>query len=171
MGTTSLVASIMAGCAAVLLTTVGARPCLAQDLVPLLESDCIKCHSYEHAEIQSKGGKHGTKVSCLDCHGPHTADQAMTDCRLCHQAHSPNRIVPPAYASISLCRPCHNNVIRNLRKTTTSHGTLRCTNCHKGMHPQKAIRCRDCHGLPHDWKVHKTEKKCLACHGDPHLLT
>jgi hypothetical protein len=143
---------------------------------------CMTCHAKQGREVTDSASRH-TELSCaschpthnnipdcLDCHGPHTTDQVKIDCRLCHPAHSPRRIVPPSYASVSFCQPCHNKVIKNLRKTTTNHGTLRCTYCHKGMHPQKTIHCRDCHGLPHDWKIHNKQKKCLACHGDPHLL-
>jgi hypothetical protein len=263
MGASSLVASIMVYCVAALLTALGVGPCLARDMTHLQESDCIKCHSYEHAVLQSKGGKHGTEVACidchaehpphgvetiapcsrchsgtphlklencdqchshahmpmlslqfpgnariecmtchekqgrevtefasrhgqlacvschpshdmipdcLDCHAPHVNGQVMMDCRHCHPTHHPRQIVPPSYASVSFCKPCHIDVIKNLQHTTTNHGILRCTYCHKGLHPPKAIRCQDCHGLPHGWEILRKHKSCLSCHGDPHLL-
>jgi hypothetical protein len=103
MGTSSLFASIMVYCAAALLTAVGVGLCLARDMTPLQESDCIKCHSYEHAVLQSKGGKHRTEVACLDCHPEHPPHgvETIAPCFRCHSG--------TPHLQIENCGQCHKH--------------------------------------------------------------
>jgi hypothetical protein len=145
-------------------------------------TECMTCHKKQGKEVTEYPSRHSQlacvschpshdKVpNCLDCHASHITGQAMTDCRLCHPTHHPRQIDLPSYASISFCKPCHTDIINNLLRTPLRHGTLRCTSCHKGMHPPKPIQCQNCHGLPHGMDLLKKHKSCLSCHGDPHLL-
>ncbi|MFP3983348.1 MAG: cytochrome c3 family protein [Desulfurivibrionaceae bacterium] len=145
------------------------------------KKECISCHRQEGGEIRAATSGHGEKSctychnghgsipDCVRCHDPHLRGQTMSQCLQCHPAHQPLRITPRPHTPIRFCRPCHAGVTGKLLKTGTRHGSMVCTYCHRGRHPD-IPECKDCHGLPHGTRMHRLEQDCLTCHQDPHLL-
>ena len=145
------------------------------------KKECISCHAEvgekmsaapsQHSELYCTRchDSHKQIPSCLDCHKPHLTEQTDFDCLHCHSAHQPTKIEPTSYIPERFCRVCHLEEATNLANTSTNHGWVNCTYCHKGQHTSSP-NCRDCHGLPHPQSVHSQERECLACHGDVHLL-
>ncbi|VAW40625.1 diguanylate cyclase/phosphodiesterase (GGDEF & EAL domains) with PAS/PAC sensor(s) [hydrothermal vent metagenome] len=137
----------------------------------LLNTDCIKCHTSEPADIKRAGGKHRTAVTCLDCHIQHLPSGVKTipQCSMCHD---PSAQAHFALGTRSVCLKCHRNPHTPLVITIPNKHWVNkaCETCHpeKGKefkeypskHSQK--NCTFCHP-----KKHKRIKRCLQCH-KPH---
>ena len=144
-------------------------------------TSCLSCHPEIGEQMASAPSRHAELFcnrchrrhrelpGCLQCHSPHLSSQDEADCRLCHDAHRPLRIVPKGQVPSSQCRACHRQAADALAATGTDHGVLGCSYCHSGAHPSTP-KCRDCHGLPHAPSFHSRYRDCLACHGDAHNL-
>lgn len=146
------------------------------------KAGCISCHQKqgeEFAKFKSKHAqhsctfcheKHHTIPRCEECHKPHSTDKQMADCQHCHPAHHPLQVNSGGYTPIKYCEPCHAKIAAELRSLTTRHGTLVCTNCHKGPHPPSIPMCQDCHGQPHSKDILAGTPSCKSCHIGPHRL-
>jgi len=66
---TALLAAVM-----VMVFTPAARA----ELAVLEVTDCVKCHQDAPASIAGNGGRHGTEVTCLDCHQEHPPGARMS---------------------------------------------------------------------------------------------
>lgn len=151
-------------------------------LVYLTAEDCAKCHVLELREIESRGEKHKTAVTCLDCHLEHPprGSQAIPECSLCHQktdnvhfavenclgchpAHHPLDIdFSGAGRVYEACASCHPHQERQLEDYPSSHSLLDCKECHQ-QHGT-FFKCMECHE-PHIPEM--VYEDCLGCH-QPH---
>lgn len=138
----------------------------------LSKSDCIKCHDYVIDQLKESGGRHASKVECLDCHAgthpPKTMKGAMIPqcskchndptvphfslegCLLCHHnPHQPLNIVFDGSATghKAACQTCHPDIVEELAAHPTSHTGFACSMCHDR---------------------HRFKPDCLQCH-DPHM--
>ena len=142
-----------------------------QTSTKLQNTDCIKCHTSEPADIKRAGGKHKTKVTCLDCHVEHLpkGHKTIPECSRCH---NPTKQLHFTLGQRSVCLSCHRNPHTPLDVTidNTPAATKGCLTCHpkKGKefkkYPSKHAQknCTFCHP-----RKHKRIKKCLECH-KPH---
>lgn len=142
----------------------------------LSNDDCIKCHAAAPQTIDSKGGKHKTDVSCMDCHQGHppTTADIIPQCNMCHEGephfalenclgchrdpHAPLDI-KLAEGITDACLTCHTDQYDQLQKHPSLHTELSCSECHNahGLIPN----CMQCHE-PHIDNQQMAE--CLACH-------
>ena len=78
----------------------------------LTSADCIKCHAKPPADIEAKGGKHKTEVTCQDCHVGHppAVKKIIPECSMCHQ--------DKPHFKLKDCLSCHKN------KSDRSHVVL-----------------------------------------------
>lgn len=138
--------------------------------------DCPKCHHTVAARIESNGGAHKTKITCLNCHEGHPPTVRgiiprcgkchqdrphfeLPDCLLCHtNPHTPLKITLNRQTT-GPCTTCHTRQIQELREHPSIHTSLDCTSCHTshGYIPE----CFRCHA-PHLKTM--TLKDCRACH-------
>lgn len=143
----------------------------------LTKDDCIKCHDKPPQDINSNGGAHKSKVSCVDCHAGH-APKKNGNIPACSQCHSGN-----AHYKLQGCLNCHTNPHTPLVITIGSNVTEPCLSCHTEQMGQlqqykskhSAVACSTCHrekhGLipdcSHCHSPHvkgQTTKECLTCH-------
>lgn len=148
---------------------------------------CIMCHKAPPRDIDAKGGKHKTEVTCLDCHEGHppAVRDNIPQCGKCHEGkehyelegclgchanpHTPLEITLAAGLT-EPCLTCHKKQIETLINFPTKHSAMACTYCHKEKH--KVIpKCHDCHGVPHPLSMISKFPECTMCHGSPHHLT
>jgi hypothetical protein len=144
----------------------------------LSTSDCIKCHQKVVETVTSKGAKHKTAVSCLDCHRGHppmvSKEKIVPPCSMCHSGKKHYEIGgcntchsdPHAPIDMKLganitgpCLSCHEPQGIELKEHPSRHSKLFCTTCHK-QHKQ-VPPCLQCH------KAHTSamaNKDCLVCH-------
>lgn len=146
--------------------------------IPELTPDlCIICHQGPATAIDTDGGKHKTKVTCLDCHDGHpprvrdnipecsnchegTPHFELQQCRDCHtNPHTPLNIIL-ADDLTAPCLTCHTAQITQLRDNPSRHTVLACTACHRSKHGQ-IPDCMDCH-TPHSQEM--TMNDCTSCH-------
>ena len=144
--------------------------------VALANSDCVKCHSAQPADIAAKGGKHQSNVSCQDCHTGHrpSVKNNVPQCSMCHtgkphynltgclRCHSnPHKPKDIKLASniTDECLTCHTQQIVKLKQVKSKHTNLACSFCHNvhGKIPQ----CTQCH-KPHAADMAASE--CKRCH-------
>jgi len=149
-----------------------------------IEAACNNCHAAQSHEIENFPSKHGTDVSCADCH--HDRHGLIPACDECHESHSPtvqldsaacmgcHPVHKPTQISYgketesAICAGCHGDVYDELQKNVTKHTAVTCADCHPA-HAQIPA-CSRCHGEPHpQMKVDTT--KCGTCHGIAHDLT
>ncbi len=148
----------------------------------LAAEDCQKCHVRELEEIASRGGKHKTAVTCLDCHLDHPprGTQAIPQCSMCHAPadnvhfsagnclgchppHSPRDITFSGVGSTTAaCASCHPHQGRQLEDYPSIHTLLDCKECH--MQHGQFLKCQECHE-PH--VADMSYEDCLMCH-QPH---
>ncbi len=152
---------------------------ISAEEVKLSNADCIKCHKKEVSLIESKGGKHKTKVGCLDCHKGHyplipkkemipacsechkgKAHFTLKNCERCHNPHKPLEINLAKGEFKKECITCHKKPGEELSKFPSKHSFLYCNTCHikHGYIPS----CLKCH-KPH--LAGQTFEDCKSCHG------
>jgi|WetSurSiteA1Bulk_404760.scaffolds.fasta_scaffold13044_2 predicted CXXCH cytochrome family protein len=144
----------------------------------LTTADCIKCHTAVVQTVDSKGAKHKTAVSCMDCHKGHppmvSKEKIIPLCSACHAGKKHYEIGgcnachsdPHAPVDMKLganitgpCLSCHEQQGKEVKDHPTLHSKLFCTTCHK-EHKQ-VPPCLQCH------RAHTSEmvnKDCLTCH-------
>ena len=129
--------------------------------VPSLTNDiCIKCHKQEPATIDERGGKHKTKVACIECHLKHPprGTGAIPQCSMCHSR-------TPHY-ELENCSGCHSNTHDPLDLKMEGDITEPCLTCHPRQgaelkkHPSahSKLACSECH------KAHRAIPECMECH-------
>jgi len=150
----------------------------------LQNTDCIKCHDSQPADIKSNGGKHKTEVACRDCHLEHLplGTKTIPQCSMCHtpssqehfkvpnclgchrNPHTPLNITVDDVPPVSLvCKTCHPEKGEEFKSFPSKHAAKNCTFCHPTKHKQ-IKRCLECH-TPHADFL--TYDDCLSCH-KPH---
>lgn len=151
----------------------------------LENGDCIKCHTQEVTEIMERGRKHGTAVTCLDCHLEHPplgrdvipecsichaaetkSHYALAECVVCHNPHSPLAIEFNKMETVKpVCSSCHDNEGSQLSDYPSMHNELDCTACHPSHGKwMSCLECHDAHTANMDYDA------CLKCH-KPHMPT
>lgn len=129
--------------------------------VPSLTNDiCIKCHPQQPATIDDHGGKHKTKVGCIDCHIKHPprGTGAIPQCSMCHSK-------APHY-KLEHCSGCHSNTHAPLDLKIEGDITAPCLTCHqqqgdelnKHHSAHTYLACSECH------KAHRAIPECMECH-------
>jgi len=146
-------------------------------------SDCIKCHAQVVADVDGRGLKHKTAVTCLDCHLEHPPEgtNAIPECAMCHAkdvkshyaveecvtCHSPHYPLEINFAKVEsikpVCSSCHENEGGQLVTYPSLHSELDCTECHTEHGTWQS--CLDCHEGHSADMVYET---CLRCH-QPHM--
>ncbi|OPL17061.1 MAG: hypothetical protein AVO38_06500 [delta proteobacterium ML8_D] len=136
---------------------------LAQNVVSLQNSDCIKCHKAESASIEKNGGLHKTAVGCLDCHIEHPplGTETIPQCSMCHAG-------KPHY-ELENCLSCHSDPHQPLALQLDDNITAACLTCHPEQgqelqdYPSKhtEVACTFCH------TTHGEIPDCSLCH-EPH---
>lgn len=128
----------------------------------LSTADCVKCHAAVQGTVDSKGSKHKTAVSCMDCHKGHppmvSKDKIIPACSMCHTGKK--------HYEISGCNTCHSDPHAPLDMKLAANLTDPCLSCHDQQgqelkeHPSLHSKffCTTCH------KAHKEIPPCLACH-------
>jgi len=160
------------------------------DAARLRNSDCVKCHQAVVQEVNDRGARHKTEVTCLECHVEHPPEgenaiprcsqchdpgekshyrggEAIAGCTKCHNPHSPLEI-SFAGAGVEVnpvCISCHDQQGSELKNYPSRHSQLSCAECH----PRHATfkKCQECHE-PHGRTM--TFADCLRCH-KPHMPT
>jgi hypothetical protein len=149
----------------------------AAELPELTPDLCIMCHKQTPIDIASAGGKHKTKVTCLDCHEGHRplVLDNIPQCSNCHEG-SPHfelqqcmgcHANPHTPLNITLadnltdpCLTCHTEQIGQLKEHPSRHTDLACTNCHSDKHG-RIPNCMECH-TPHGPEMVMND--CITCH-------
>ncbi len=150
---------------------------------PLEIDDCLKCHDEIVTMVAKQGAKHGSEITCFDCHSEHppkgtdvlpTCSQChdpeeknhyrVADCLNCHNPHHPLDI---QLSNIPLVKPvcisCHANEGTQLTSYPSKHSELDCNECH--FEHGKFLSCLECHE-PHNETMDYAD--CLTCH-KPHM--
>ncbi len=169
------------------------EPVVVQVSTELQNTDCIKCHATQPADLNRNGGKHKTKVGCRKCHLEHLPLGYLTipQCSMCHDPavrehftvgerkiclgchrnpHTPLDVtidnVPP---NSIVCKTCHSEKGEEFAQFPSKHAEKNCTFCHPLKH--KVInRCFTCHDKSdfHDGNAgFMVFEDCLRCH-KPH---
>lgn len=150
----------------------------------LNNDDCMKCHAVVFSELQDGGGKHKSRVSCIDCHqGAHppgspkgalipecvkchkdTAHFTLANCTGCHRKpHQPLAIFfDGGQGQKPACNTCHPDQVAEVNSHQSSHTGFACSFCHKKH--RDSPDCLKCH------KVHAEGQilgDCYKCH-QPH---
>ncbi len=174
MACATLTGALLAG--GLLGSATAAEPAGKAPSAVLTNADCIKCHAKPPADIEAKGGKHKTEVSCQDCHAGHppAVKKIVPECSQCHQdkphfklkdclschknPHTP-KVITFAKTVTDPCLTCHTPQIAQLNANKSKHSALACAFCHDthGKIPQ----CTQCH------KSHSADivvADCKRCH-------
>ena len=130
------------------------------EVPPLTNDICIKCHPQQPATIDNRGGKHKTKVGCIDCHLEHPPRgmRAIPQCSVCHSGE-------PHY-ELEHCSGCHSNTHAPIDLRLEGDITAPCLTCHqqqgdelKKYHSAHTnLACSECH------KTHRAIPECMECH-------
>ena len=151
----------------------------------LQPDDCGKCHAYEASSVRSKGGKHKTAVTCLDCHREHlpAGSDTIAPCSRCHsgtphfqlenakclqchtKAHMPITSITFPLTAKEGCITCHAKQGREVTEFKSKHAEHSCVFCHD-THQSKPV-CQECH-VPHSDDPEMAE--CRHCHPTHHPL-
>ena len=141
----------------------------------LADSDCVKCHQEQPADIAAAGESH-KDVSCQECHEGHkpTSPKNIPDCSNCHEGeehfnlkgclgchtnpHTPLKITLGKNIT-DPCLTCHAEQIAKLKENKSKHSALFCSNCHD-VHG-KIPECLSCH-KPHSAEM--VQADCGKCH-------
>lgn len=158
----------------------GAEPA-AQTAPTLSNSDCVKCHAKQSADIEAKGMAHKTSVGCQDCHVGHPPAVAKKDmipscsnchtgkphfklakCLSCHRNPHTPKVITFGKDVTDPCLTCHSQQIAKLKSNPSKHSRLNCSFCHDvhGKIPQ----CTQCH-QSHSADIGAGDcKKCHQAH-------
>jgi len=143
----------------------------------LIPDDCIKCHDKAPLDINSNGGSHKSKVSCVDCHEGHPPKvmEIIPACSKCHEGTAHFKLQnctschnnPHAPLNISIasnitepCLSCHTEQMAQLQQHKSKHSAVACSTCHREKHGL-IPDCTHCHS-PH--VEGQGQKDCLTCH-------
>ncbi|MCD6490133.1 MAG: hypothetical protein J7K20_05345 [Thermodesulfobacterium sp.] len=159
---------------------ISKKELIGAEEVKLSDADCVKCHKKEPSLIESKGGKHKTKVGCLDCHKGHypsiPKEKMIPACSECHKGkphytlenclrchsnpHAPLEMDLAKGEFKAECISCHEGPGKELAEYPSKHSFLYCNTCHirHGFIPD----CLKCH-KPH--LAEQTFDDCKSCHG------
>jgi hypothetical protein len=165
----------------------------AQTATELQNTDCVKCHASEPADILGNGASHKTAIGCLDCHLEHLplGTNTIPPCSMCHEAsaashfavgdnpvclachtnpHTPLDItVTDVPETSAICATCHGEKKEEFNAFPSKHSEQNCTFCHPGKH--KVIdKCFVCHAKDefHGGNgAFMAYEDCLKCH-KPH---
>ena len=127
--------------------------------------ECQKCHAEAHGD-KAAIVVHG-KVSCVECHHPHTEPWVSPrTCTDCHAAETTRHGAAPHGKGTQACDDCHQPHER------AGEASGRCTTCHEDHDraigaragPGGHDRCTSCHA-PHDFN-RAGAAKCAQCHTD-----
>ncbi len=160
-------------CCSLLLLVAGVA--VAEDGA-LANSDCVKCHDSEPADIDALGAKHKTAVTCQDCHIGHppkvdnnipecsmchegTAHYGLANCTSCHNPHKPLEVALKGELTAP-CLTCHDSQKAQLDANPSMHTALACNFCHAERHGV-IPECVKCHE-PHSAQM--TQADCGTCH-------
>lgn len=155
-----------------------------QQAAELQNTDCLKCHDKQPANIKASGGKHRDKVGCRSCHLEHLplGKKTIPQCNMCHNdpskghfklanclgchrnPHTPLDItVEDTPVTAAACLTCHAPKGEEFKANPSKHAQKNCTFCHPTKH--KAInKCLACHKPHAEFMVYED---CLKCH-KPH---
>jgi len=150
------------------------------------EGSCVKCHAAVVKALATTGGSHrdlecttcheghppavkAPYPECGTCHEPHSEDPASAGCAQCHRAHAPAEVRYSVTVPAQACGACHGDAAAELAATTTKHGALACTICHRESHTA-TLACGDCHGRLHPATIMARFPKCADCHHTAHDL-
>ncbi len=168
--------TMVLACLALLLPVLAFAAEPAKSSSGLANTDCVKCHAKPPADIEAKGGKHKTAVSCQDCHVGHppAVKRPIPQCSMCHEGkphfkldkclgchrnpHTP-KVITFGRDITDPCLTCHTQQIAQLREFKSKHSALTCSYCHD-VHG-KIPNCTQCH------KSHSAEivqADCKKCH-------
>jgi predicted CXXCH cytochrome family protein len=93
----------------------------------LSTADCIKCHTAVVQTVDSKGAKHKTAVSCMDCHKGHppmvSKDKIIPLCSSCHAGKK--------HYEIGGCNTCHSDPHAPIDMKLGANITGPCLSCHE----------------------------------------
>lgn len=162
-------------CAHFVGTAVGATPELTSD-PELTQSDCVKCHEREPAEVLANGAAHGTELSCQDCHDGHPPRVAdiipqcgdchsgeehyeIKECTSCHNPHAPLEVRLEGELK-AVCLTCHRPPGQEMQASPSAHAEFACNECHAEKHGVIPT-CLDCHDSHSETM---TQGSCRACH-------
>lgn len=140
---------------------------------------CAGCHNEVVNQVNERGDKHKTAVSCIECHLQHPPAEkgvipecadchAPTDkphynlenCALCHHPHYPMEMELDKLESVkTACLSCHPRPGQDMRNHPSKHARLDCRECHPKH--GKSTPCAGCHE-PHTPNM--THEDCLQCH-------
>jgi len=153
--------------------------------IPLEVDDCQKCHEEIVTDVSTRGGKHKTEVTCLDCHLEHlpAGTETIPECSMCHDpddkthyrvagcldCHNPHHPLEIDFTKISVVKPicisCHLGEGTQLTDYPSKHSEPDCKECH--LEHGEFLTCLECHD-PHTAEM--TYADCLTCH-KPHMPT
>jgi hypothetical protein len=141
----------------------------------LSESDCVKCHAPQPAEVAADGGAH-KGLGCMGCHSGHRPSSKnnipvcsqchsgkphfdLKDCLGCHKnPHTPKKVTFGGTVT-DPCLTCHSPQIKQLKENKSKHTMLYCSTCHS-VHREKP-ECTKCH-KPHSSDMAAAD--CNKCH-------
>lgn len=167
-----------------MLLSVAAASTFAQ-AIPLVTADCAKCHDEIVTEVATRGAKHHTAVSCLDCHLEHPPKgidvipecarchapaekphYRIENCTSCHAPHHPLEIDLGKTQQVKpVCISCHDPEGAQLVNYPSKHSLLDCKECH--LQHGQFLDCLECHE-PHSNDMVYAD--CITCH-QPHKPT
>lgn len=142
---------------------------------------CLTCHTQQIAQLRENKSKHtalfcstchnvhGYKPECLQCHKPHSQEQAAADCKRCHKAHMPKNVMYASDIPNKQCAACHSKAYDLLVGSNAKHKTFACAFCHQQKH-KTVPQCQDCHGVPHPAGMMAKFTACGECHNIAHDL-
>ena len=143
---------------------------------------CLSCHVQQGEEMEAAPSAHKDQSctschpahkqipECMECHEPHTEEQATNaDCLSCHPAHTPLVITYEMNTSSKICASCHQTAYDELEANVTNHSDKTCAFCHRDRH-RLIPTCQTCHAEPHPPAMHSKFPSCSECHNTAHNL-
>ena len=152
-----------------------------QNIRPITNHDCARCHFSVFTDIRDKGGAH--QMVCMKCHEIfhtykpgknwkdvvpdcagchvlfHGAD--FPDCLRCHEnAHAPKNSLS-FRKIVKDCRKCHVDQATETTQNLSAHTDTACSSCHHDTHGYIPA-CTECHPKTHTPFIKNTG--CNSCH-------
>lgn len=152
--------------------------------LPLVVSDCNKCHIDVVTNLYNNGSMHKESFDCLGCHAEHAphGSETIPDCSMCHDqsdakhfsvascsgCHDPHAPLDIDLSGISsvkeACLSCHVEPGEYFEYYPSAHSEMECNECHQAH--GESFSCLDCHEA-HSEEASRMED-CLSCH-KPHM--
>lgn len=156
------------------------------EALPLVISDCNKCHLDIARQVFEQGGQHKDALDCLGCHMEHPpqgtdsvpecgmcheqdsgAHYKVNNCLGCHNPHAPLDLDINGVETVrEACASCHTDQNNELEEYSSAHSEMDCKDCHQSH--GEYFNCLECHEV-HSDKIDEY-KDCLLCH-KPHMPT